>query len=93
MEDKIDKSLQEDRAKLFKVKQSNAEKIDQVKTKLRKCKIPFDGFVADIHSSLKHLSLTQIITNSENVISIFADLSKTLLNEVKHLELMISTPR
>ena len=83
MDEKKDKGLQEDGAKLLKVKQTNVENINRVKTKLKNCKVLFDGFVADIHRSLKHLSLTQIITNSENVTSTFADLSKMLVNEVK----------
>ena len=93
MDEKVDKNLEGDEKKLLKVKQSNSEKIDRVKKKLKKCKILFDGFVADIKTSLRHLSLTQIIANSENVTSTFADLSKTLLNEAKDVDLVISTPR
>ena len=93
MDEKVDKSLQEDEKKLLKVKQSNVEKINRAKTELKKCKILFDGFVADISTSLRNLSLTEIIRNSENVKSTFENLSKDLLNEAKDLDFTISTPR
>ena len=87
------KRIEEDEKKLQKAENSNMEKIDQIKTKLTKCKVLFDGFTVDIRTSMKYLSNTEIIKNRDNVKKSFKELNKILLNEVKDLDLVVSTPR